>query len=395
MTRAIHREEVFKKRSFFPIFFLWPFCFSCNAQTSSPSILQPAPGSPIAMTCSPGNIAAGDINKDGKTDMVILCGQNRTLTIFSGRGGGQFDVANGSPLLLPYPPNEIVIGDMNKDGNADLIVGSHDSYVIMILTGDGKGNFDTARSSTVTMRGGSDPHTHGLGIADLNGDGYTDIVTANSTDNDVSVMLQNSSGGFLPASGSPFAVGRSPYPLTIGDVNNDNHPDIVSTSSHSSSRALTLLSGDGHGNFKRSDIPLRTANPWFVAIGDINKDSFADLVMTHSERSELTVLTGSQNGTFTEVSGSPFNLGSSAWHVAIADVNGDTNPDVLAAANDGVRLLSGDGKGQFVPASGSPFLTGKGTWHLAICDVDADGKPDVVTSNLESKSISGFLGRPR
>ena len=325
--------------------------------------------------------------------MVVLCAENRTLTVFSGRGSGQFDVANGSPLLLPYPPHEIVIGDMNQDGNPDLVVGSHDSYVIMVLTGDGKGNFDTARSSSVTMRGGSHPHTHGLGIADLNGDGYSDIVTANSSDNDISVMFQNGSGSFLPASGSPFAVGRSPYPLTIGDVNNDSHPDIVSTSTHSSSRALTLLLGDGRGNLIRRDIPLRTANPWFVAIGDINKDRFADLVMTHSERSELTVLTGSQDGTFTEVSGSPFNLRSSAWHVAIADVNGDTNPDVLAAANGGVRLMSGDGKGHFVPATGSPFLTGKGTWHLAICDVDVDGRPDVVTSNLESKNVSVLLGR--
>ena len=142
----------------------------------------------------------------------------------------------------------------------------------------------------------------------------------------------------------------------------------------------------------RRDIPLRTANPWFVAIGDINKDNFVDLVMTHSERSELTVLTGSRNGDFGEVTGSPFNLGNSAWHVAIADVNKDANPDVLAAANNGVSVMLGDGKGQFVAAPGSPFLTGKGTWHLAIIDVNGDGQPDVVTTNLESKNISVLLG---
>jgi hypothetical protein len=381
------------KRLFIAICILWPFCFSCRAQNSSPSILEPALGSPFPLACSPGNIVAADLNNDGKTDIVAACGDNHTLNIFTGRGDGQFDITSGSPLLLSYAPNEIVIADMNGDGKADLVVGSHDSYRVLVLMGDGRGNFDTTSSAFVTMRDGSHAHTHGLGISDLNGDGYPDIVTANSTDNDVSVMLNSSSGGFTTAPGSPFAVSPAPYPLTIGDVNGDKHPDIVSTTSERSSRVITVLSGDGHGNFTRQDIPLRTASPWFVTIGDINNDKIADLVMTHSESSELTVLTGSRNGDFREVSGSPFNLGNSAWHVAIADVNRDTNPDVLAAANNGVRVMLGDGKGQFMPAPGSPFLTGKGTWHLAISDVNGDRRPDVVTSNLESKNVSILLGR--
>ena len=367
--------------------------FSCRAQTSSPGILVPAPGSPIAMRCGPGNIVASDLNKDDKADLVVACGDNRTLSIFIGRGDGQFDITSGSPLKLSDAPNEIVIGDMNRDGNVDLVVGSHDSYRILILMGDGRGHFDTSSSSSVIMRDGNDPHTHGLGIADMNGDGYTDIVTANSSDNDVSVMLSNASGGFNTAPGSPFAVSPAPYPLTIGDVNGDSYLDIVSTTSDRSKRVVTVLSGDGRGHFTRKDIPLRTASPWYVSIGDINNDKITDLVMTHSERSELTVLTGSRTGDFNEVIGSPFNLGNSAWHVAIADVNGDTNTDVLAAANNGVRVMLGDGKGQFAPAPGSPCLTGRGTWHLAITDVNGDGKADVLTSNLESKNVSVLLGR--
>ena len=392
MTTGIYRKKIYSYRISIAVSILWIFCFSCKAQKPIQILFESAKGAPIVMACSPGNIAAGDINNDGNPDLVLACGGTRSLNIFIGRGDGQFEITPGSPLLLPHPPNEIVIGDMNNDKHLDFVIGSHDTYGIIILAGDGKGKFIVSPDS-VRMREGSHPHTHGLGIADLNGDNYIDIVTANSSDNDISVMLNKGSAGFIPAPGSPFPVGKSPYPLTIGDVNSDKHLDIVSTSTHASSKFLTLLLGDGQGQFQRSDVPLRTINPWFVAIGDINKDQIPDIVTTHSERSELTVLLGTGNNQFKEVTGSPFNLGNSAWHVAIADFNRDNNPDVIAAANNGVRVMLGDGKGQFVSAPGSPFLTGKGTWHLAISDVNKDGLPDIVTSNLESNNVSVLLGK--
>ena len=393
MNKTIFRENIPGTRLVIAVVILWPFYFSCTAQTSPYSFLEPAPGSPISMECSPGNLAVGDLNNDGIPDLVLACGQTRSLIIYKGIGNGKFDKAAGSPLVLPSPPNEIVIGDMNTDGHADLTVGSHDSYSVLILTDDGNGNFIIQPNSSVTMRAGSHPHTHGLGIGDLNSDGYIDIVTANSSDNDISVMLNSGRGGFIPAAGSPFIVSPAPYPLTIGDVNSDKHLDIVSTSTNSSNGTLSILLGDGRGQFLRKDLRLRTPNPWFVAIGDINKDRIPDLVATHSERSELTVLLGSVSGQFTEVSASPFNLGSSAWHVAIADLDRDSNPDVVAAANNRLQVMRGDGLGGFVSAPGSTILTGKGTWHLAFSDLNGDGKPDVVTSNLESNNISVLLGK--
>ena len=362
----------------------------CEKQTSVPTIFENAPGSPIAMSCSPGNIIAGDINDDGDPDLVAACSQRNNLTLFTARGDGQFDVA-GSPIMLPYSPDEIEIRDMNSDGLADLIIASHDSYDVMILPGSGNGNFIISSAFTVTMKAGNNPHTHGLGIGDVNSDGYPDIVTANSSDNDIAVSLNSGNNNFVSSPGSPFPVSTSPYPLALGDVNSDGHPDIVSTSSNS--KFLTVLSGDGHGHFTRSDIALRTNSPGFAAIADINNDSVPDLVVTHMERSELTVLTGSGGGQFAEVANSPFDLGSRAWHLAIADVNRDGNPDVIAAAGAGVQVMFGDGDQQFVRTPGSPFSTGKGSWRLDISDLNGDGRADVVTSNLESNNVSVLLGR--
>jgi len=138
---------------------------------------------------------------------------------------------------------------------------------------------------------------------------------------------------------------------------------------------------------------LRTGQPWFAAVGDVNGDRKPDLVATHHEQSELTVLLGDGAGHFIEAGSSPFDFGRSAFEVILADVNRDGRVDALAAAGEGVRVMLGDGRGNFKPAPGSPFLTGRGVWRLAVADLNGDGRLDVVTSNLESRNVSILLGQ--
>jgi hypothetical protein len=353
----------------------------------------PAPGSPIAVAGGPGNVAIGDVNQDGKPDLVVASGRTRNMTILFNQGNARFRAAHNSPVSVPDSPGEMALADINADRKLDLVLASHDSYGVMLLLGDGNGGFTLASNSPIVMKDGQRPHTHGLAVGEVNGDGKLDLVTANNEDNDVCVALGDGRGGFIRAPGSPFGVGKSPYPFALGDVNADGHLDIVATSTAPSSRELTLLLGDGQGGFRRNEVALRTNRPWYVAIGDVNGDDKHDLVTTHSERSSLTVLLGDGKGSFTESPGSPFDLGHAAWRVAIVDVNRDAKADVVAAADKGVRVLLGDARGSFKPAPGSPFATGKGAWRLAVGDLDSDGKLDIATSNLESDNVSILLAR--
>ena len=375
-------------------------CPSSNvpSNASEQSLFANAPGSPVSVQGGPGNILIGDMNNDRKLDLVVACGRTRSITVLEGKGNGQFGAVLSNTTLVEAP-GEIVAGDVNGDGKLDLAVASHDSYGVVLLTGDGKGGLTIAPTSPIVMKLGQHPHTHGLALADINRDNKLDLISCNSADNDISLAIGDGRGNFTRAPQS-FPVGPSPYPFAAGDVNNDGWLDIVATATATGpsrreqlplSRALTLLLSDGKGGRSPHKLPLRTGEPWFAAIADLNSDGRPDIVATHHEQSALTVMIGDGRGGFTEAIGSPFDFGVSLFQLIIADVDRDATMDVVATSGDSVRVLLGDGRGAFKPAASIPV--GPGAWRIAVADLNGDGKADVVTSNSEIDSLSVLLGK--
>ena len=372
---------------------------NANNKEAQQTLFAPASGSPISVPGGAGNIVIGDVNSDKKPDLVVAGAKNRSITVLLGRGAGQF-AAITNTTTVPHPPHEIALGDINSDNKLDLAVGTHDSYGIMLFFGDGNGGFSPAPHSTIVMRDGNHPHTHGVVLADMNRDTKIDLVTVNSTDNDVSVALGDGRGGFTRLPRSPFPVGPSPYPFAVGDVNGDGQLDIVATATATGplraqqlpmSRALTLLLADGKGGYSSTELPLRTGEPWFAAISDVNGDRKPDVVATHHDMNKLTVLLGNGRGGFAEASGSPFDFGGKVFHASVTDVNRDGKTDVIAAAGNSVRVMFGDGQGGFT--TGPSLQSGPGTWRIDLGDFNGDGNLDVVASNMESDSVTVLLAK--
>ena len=403
--RTAARLMSMMKRPFVSAFVLAAVFFvSCSFENGASTATQNslfvnAPASPIPVANGPGNVLIGDMNNDRKPDLIVACGSTRRILVLPGKGDGQF----GTPLsetTVADNPGEMAAGDLNRDGKLDLAIASHDSYGVMLLLGDGRGGLVVAPTSPVVMRLGQQPHTHGLAVADMNHDDKLDLITVNNNDNDVSIALGDGRGNFTRAAQSPFPVGPSPYPFAVGDVNNDGWMDIVATASATGpsrreqlplSRALTLLLSDGKGGFTSRKLPLRTGEPWFAAIGDLNGDGKMDIVATHHELNALTVMIGNGRGDFVEERRSPFDFGLSLFHVVVADVNRDGKNDVIGTSGNSIRVMLSDGSGGL--QSGEPVPVGRGAWRLAVADLNADGRNDVVTSNSESNSLSVLLGR--
>jgi hypothetical protein len=377
--------------------------FACpSSDMPSTASQQPlftnAPGSPVSVQDGPSNILIGDMNNDRKPDLIVAFGRTRSITVLEGKGNGQFGVALSNTTVAD-PPGEIAAGDVNGDGKLDVAVSSHDSYGVVLLTGDGKGGLTSAPTSPVVMKQGKHPHTHGLAIVDVNRDSKLDLITCNSTDNDISLAFGDGRGNFTRAPQS-YPVGPSPYPFATGDVNNDGQLDIVTTATATGplrtqqlplSRALTLLLSDGKGGLSPRQLPIRTGEPWFAAIADLNRDGKADIVATHHDQSAMTVMIGDGRGGFAEANGSPFDFGVSLYHFIVADVDRDATMDVVATSGNSLSVLLGDGRGAFKSSASIPV--GPGAWRLAAADLNGDGTVDIVTSNSESNTLTVLLAR--
>jgi len=323
----------------------------------------PAGGWPLKLPGGGHSFVMGDVNRDGKPDLIV--GSSNELTVLLGNGRGGFEGTTNAPVRLPLGAGEMVTGD-----------------------------FTAAPGSPVTAREqGKRPHTHGLAAGDVNGDGKLDLVTVNNEDDDVSVLLGNGKGGFARAPGSPFPVGRSPYPIELADVNGDNKLDVVAPNSGPGRRTVTVLLGDGRGAFRPAPkSPFPTAgDAYFVTAADVNGDRAPDLIATHDDDSLVTLLLGDGSGDFKPARGSPLNLGNRAWQIIAIDLDRDGNGDLAAAGGNGVTVLLGDGKGLFKRAENSPFRTGRGSWRFAVADLNNDGKLDIVAGNVESDDISVLL----
>ncbi|HEY1451463.1 MAG TPA: VCBS repeat-containing protein [Solirubrobacteraceae bacterium] len=243
----------------------------------------------------------------------------------------------------------------------------------------------------------------GMAEGDFNHDGIADLAVTESTGapalqasgESVSILLGSHDGGLALTSGSPISIfsggiisGASS--IATGDFNDDQIADLaVVDPVHG---AVTILRGDGHGDFHAEGptLPFAGNTDGSLAVGDFNDDGKQDIAVIGSN---VTVFLGDGHGGFAQASGSPVMLGGYGLTVAAGDFNGDDRTDLAVRESQGTLIVFLAGpSGEMKSAEEIPLSGGATPDSLATADLNHDRKLDLAMANDSNDTAGVMLG---
>jgi hypothetical protein len=340
---------------------------------------------------SPGGVEIADLNSDSRPDLVVT-NESGSVSIFLNGGNGQFRPARGSPFAAGQNPNDVAIADFNGDKAPDLAFANHEAHALTILLGDGKGGFSPAPAVPVA----SVPHPHGIAAADLDRDGNVDLMTDSWGHNQLELLRGIGQGRF--AEWKTVPVGRQPYQRArIADVNRDGWPDLLS--SNLESKDVSVMLGGPEGFAAAHGSPFAAGDgPFGLATGDFDGDGDPDIAVVNSPgsavqsgRDGLTLLLGDGNGRFVKDSQSPFETGDRPNRLATGDLDGNGEEDVAVSRPDADSVLIFYMGPKATLLRREELSPGKGAKGLAIGDLNGDGRKDLAVTLQGASRLVLFL----
>jgi hypothetical protein len=347
----------------------------------------------------PTAVAAGDFNGDGKLDFVVANGGDNNLWLYFGNGNGTFSLPIIVPITLGQSPTWIATGDLRGIGRTDLIVAEADTNSAGVFLSNGDGTFV---EGVVALPGSATF----LLVGDFNNDGKLDIVAPMDDGNPnvyIAMLPGLGNGTFGSPVNTPLAgYGPAIFWASSADLNGDGFPDLV-LSSGQQDISIQVYLNDGNGTFTAGQVVSQSyefedlTSVLFDANGDGNTD-----VIFGDESGTLWVYDGNGDGTFNTSNPGMFGIGDVGYGIAAADVNGDGHLDVILSgifvndlgqygteAGDQICVLEGDGKGNF--SFPIVYRGDSSSYSMAVGDFNGDGHPDVVTANQDNDSTTVFL----
>jgi hypothetical protein len=336
-----------------------------------------APASSINIGNWAEYVAIGDLNEDGRQDVVISRNTPANLvSIRLGNGSGGF--ATSGRVISIVGPKQIAIDDYNGDGHQDIAVTARETGVSIYL-GDGQGGVSDYGSFASSLG-------WALESADFNNDRKLDLAfSGGGGSGTLNIRPGNGAGGFSYAPSTNFTTGR--LSLAAGDFNSDGNVDLagVNTAAHN----VSVNFGDGLGGMALFGTVPTGANPIAVAVGDLNGDNNDDLAVANKGSGDTTVLLGNGSGGF--LAAPSVGTGTEPRDVVISDFDNDGRGDLAITSLSGVSIRYGDGQGGFI--TGNQVSNGGPAYSAAVGDFNADGIQDlIVTSGTSGTTAAVRLG---
>ncbi|HEX8558862.1 MAG TPA: FG-GAP-like repeat-containing protein [Pyrinomonadaceae bacterium] len=292
------------------------------------------------------SVALADFDRDGRLDAVVAhqfscfnagCTVGDSLTLWRGVGDGGFQAPQ--QLTVGFAPYKVAVADVNNDGNLDVGVAGGDGGVF-ILIGAGDGTFRQAPDLAIVP--GVD--NTDLAFGEFNGDGIADLAVAADADHRTVIVLGNGDGTFRPSASIPDALQERPGELTVADLNGDGFQDVLlgmaGCCTVSGDGMLGVLYGTGAGAFRAV---TRYLVPGFVVqkgggaliASDFNGDGRQDVALQVRGNTPGTTILTNTTGAPTAA----FALG--AVQITPSSVVGGTQAEVNVTLAPGAVAPSG------------------------------------------------------
>jgi hypothetical protein len=346
-----------------------------------------------------------DVDDDGLTDIVTAETQDDD-TIVTLVGSGAVASVKGSftpaDTVSAAPSSSLMrIGHVDLDVIPDLVTASGAQESVSVMHGNatnGKPNGTFGSPVSYALNGSP----VALELADLNQDGFMDIITANNSDNDVSILLGTSNGTFAEA--AVTVTGGRASALAVVDLNDDGALDlaVADQANHRVSvLAANLVDGAPHGSFTALEATA-VNNPRCLAVADFNADDMLDVAVGTSTDGLVVLLAqgslGKANGTFVA---QPQVTSQYLSAVAVVELNGDIALDLVAinSSHNAISIFAGliDSTtglpdGRFQPPT-ADYLVEDGPSALLVADLTRDHMPDLLVANAAANSLSVMAGQ--
>ncbi len=323
-------------------------------------------------------LVAGDLNGDGKPDVVATDLEGNSVAVFLNDSNGWFPTP--TKFGVGTRPSAIAQADFNGDSKPDLVIANSGSGNVSVLLGSGGGAFGPATNFGAGIGPGS------LTVGDFNGDSKIDVVVGNVDGRNVTLLLGNGAGAFSPAPGLPLAFEGQVLSVNSSDFNSDAKRDLVvgTYGVGQSENGFFVLSGNGAGGFS-APLKVFDAGGLATSTADLNGDSKADLVLGHF--GGMVVAIGDGAGGFSPPTLFNVETGGSVDSVAVADLDDDSKVDVVASSIAlGVSFFKGDGLGGL--SRGRTYLAKSNPSAISLSDFDGDGKQDIAAGGPSGSTTS-------
>jgi len=364
-------------------------------------------GRQVLLRAQDGKPATFFVGERYPVTLSLLSASEGGINVQTPSVGGTGTSVQSEQFTVGQGPVSMAVADFRNAGTQDLAVLNEIDNSVSILLNQGANatsQFAAPSGSPISL-GAARTQTPAVPAAIVTGsvnsatDSLPDLLVTDPVANTVTVLLENTAGdGTFTIQPNPIAVGNEPSAIVAGTFNSNTNSNLGFAVTNFADNTISVFNGNGDGTFTQVTgspfaLPATATGPIAVTAADFNNDGILDLAVLNQTTKNVTILQGKGDGTFAQFPNSPVAVGNGAVAIASGTLAGSTGPALAIAnqADNTVTVYLGNGDGTFAPSSQSPLATDKAPTGIAISDFAEQATGGIAVTNRDAGTVTVFV----